>query len=155
MKKKIIYKDVELMDRKEIEAYINGYEDFMHWDDESYQYTQNDEDKLYEYINEDNNVWWEEVVVELGRLMNGKRFKVIADLGFWYGRRQSHKTCDGFEAIQACLGNSSCQAIEIYETDRGTLKVDYHHHDGTHHFTIKEVTNKGLRSTHFMKQWGY
>lgn len=149
MKKQKIYKDLDLMSMEEINGYIDGFEEFMKYDDENYKYSEKDFNELCNYIIEDNNVHWEYVEEELGRLMEGKRFKVIADLGFWYGRRQGHKTCNGFEAIKTCLGNDSWSAVEIYETARGTLKVDYHHHDGTHHFTIKEVTNKGLRSTHF------
>ena len=155
MKKKIIYKDLDLMERKEVEAYIESFEEVMQYDDENYKYSPQDEHKLLDYINNDISIWWEEVSEELQRLMQDKKYKVITDLSFWYGRRQGYKICNGFEAINACLGNDSCSAVEIYETDRGTLKVDYHHHDGTHHFTIKEVTDKGLRSTHFIEQWGY
>ena len=113
MKTTTIYKDLDLMERKEIEAYIDGFEEFMKYDDENYKYSPHDERKLLDYINDDINIWWEEASEELQRLMQGKKYKVIADLGFWYGRRQGHIVEEGFKAIERCLGSDSCSAFEI------------------------------------------
>lgn len=149
MKKTTIYKDLDLMSMEEINGYIDGFEEFMRYDDENYKYSEEDFSKLCDYIIEDNNVNWEFVEEEIGSLMDGKEYKVIADIGCWNGRVKGQGKFTGFNAIKACLGNDSCSAVEIYETARGTLKVDYHHHDGTNYFIIKEITDKGLRSTHF------
>lgn len=149
MKKTIIYKDLDLMSMEEINGYIDGFEELMKYDDENYKYSEKDFDKLCDYIMEDCKVWWENESDNLKQLMFDKRFKVEANLGLWDGRRQGHTYRIGFSAITCCIGNDSCSAVEIYETARGTLKVDYHHHDGVNHFIIKEITNKGLKSTHF------
>ena len=149
MKTTTIYKDLDLMNMEEINGYIDGFEELMKYDDESYKYSEKDFSKLCEYITEDNNVHWEYVEEELERLMDGKEYKVIADIGRWNGRVKGYGKFIGFNAIKACLGDDSWSAVEIYETARGTLKVDYHHHDGTNYFIIKEITDKGLRSTHF------
>ena len=152
MKKKIIYKDVDLMSKEEINGYIEGFEWFMRDDIENYVYTQADEEMLYEYIRHDNQLWWEEVSNCLREAMYNKRYKIEADLGLWYGRRQAHTYKIGFSAITCCLEDGGCDLVEIYETAKGTLKVDYHHHDGTNYFTIKEETAKGIRSTHFVER---
>lgn len=149
MKKITIYKDLDLMSMEEINGYIDGFEEFKQFDDEDYKYSEKDFNELCEYIREDCNVWWETESDNLKQLMLDKSFKVEADLGLWNGRVKGHGEFTGFNAIKACLGNDSWSAVEIYETVRGTLKVDYHHHDGTNHFTIKEVTARGLRSTHY------
>lgn len=149
MKKTTIYKDFDLMSKEEINGYIDGFEELMKYDDENYKYSEKDFSKLCEYIIEDNNVHWEYVEEELKRLLGDKEYKVIADIGRWNGRVKGYGKFTGFNAIKACLGNDSWSAVEIYETARGTLKVDYHHHDGTNFFIIKEITNQGLRSTHF------
>lgn len=149
MKKQKNYKDLDLMSMEEINGYIDGFEELMRYDNENYKYSEEDFSKLCEYIEEDNDVHWEYVKEELERLMDGKEYKVIADIGRWNGRVKGYGKFTGFNAIKACLGDDSWSAVEIYETARGTLKVDYHHHDGTNYFTIKEITDKGLRSTHF------
>lgn len=149
MKKQKIYKDLDLMSMEEINGYIDGFEELMKYDDENYKYSEKDFSKLCDYIIEDNNVHWEYVEEELERLMEGKEYKVIADIGCWNGRVKGYGKFTGFNAIKACIGNDSWSAVEIYETARGTLKVDYHHHDETNYFIIKEITDKGLRSTHF------
>ena len=149
MKKITIYKDLDLMSMEEINGYIDGFEELKRYDDEDYKYSEKDFNELCEYIGEDCNVWWETESDNLRQLMFNKRFKVEADLGLWYGREKAHTYRIGFDAIVCCLGDDSWSAVEIYETAKGTLKVDYHHHDGTHHFTIKEVTARGLRSTHY------
>lgn len=149
MKKTTIYKDLDLMSMEEINAYIDGFEEFMQYDDKDYKYSEKDFSKLCDYIIEDNNVNWEYVEEELTNLMQDREYKVQADIGRWNGRVKGYGKFTGFNAIKACLGDDSWSAVEIYETARGTLKVDYHHHDGTNHFIIKEITDKGLRSTHF------
>lgn len=149
MKKITIYKDLDLMSMEEINGYIDGFEELKQYDDENYKYSEKDFNELCEYIREDCNVWWEVESDNLKQLMLDKNFKVEADLGLWNGRVKGQGKFTGFNAIKACLGDDSWSAVEIYETSRGTLKVDYHHHDGTNHFTIKEVTARGLRSTHY------
>lgn len=139
---KILYQSYELLIKKEREQYWDACVKFYRNDtgDENYNPT---EQEFEEYLRWDNEIWYEEIKNELEHLMEGKKYKVKADLGLWYGRREGTRICEGFEAISVCIMNGDY--IRIYE-ERGTLKIDELHHDGTNHYTIKEITTKGLRS---------
>lgn len=139
---KILYQSYELLIKKEREQYWDACVEHYQCINEDDNYKPS-EQEFEDYLRWDNEIWWEEIKNELERLMEGKKYKVKADLGLWYGRREGTRICEGFEAISVCIGNGDY--IRIYE-ERGTLKIDELHHDGTNHYTIKEVTPKGLRS---------
>lgn len=82
--------------------------------------------------------------------MEGKKYRIDANLGLWYGRVKAHKIVNGIDAIDDCIGRDT-DSLEIYE-ERGTLKLKCYHHDGVNYFTIKEITPKGLRSPHLHKK---
>ena len=149
----ILYQTVGLYTERQRKGFIDSYietqntdlgiDDFSLTDLYDYEFTK--------FLEQDNEIWWQEVSSELHRLMKNKQYQINADLGFWNGRQKSKLCSNGFNAIIACIGSDSDFQIKIFE-ERGTLKVDYFHHDGVHHFTIKEKTSKGLRSPRLLEK---
>ena len=135
-----LYTSEELKDYLELynEIYDNNCLDIYNSDFQDWLYTQNDFE-------------WENCKNELAKLMENKKYKIEADLGFWYGRRKGTAEAHGFTAVEKCICNDSTFEFELFE-ERGTLKAKYHHHDGTHNYIIKEITANGLRSPKLWQQ---
>ena len=68
-------------------------------------------------------------------------YLIIASLGLWNGRFDGGKIIDGYltEAIQTCFEDYN----KVYWQDKN-LKVEAIHHDGTNHFIIKKLTDRGI-----------
>ncbi len=152
MKGIIIFKTYDLLTETEKLGYVDGYIDAMEAENEAFKPLRIKSEYLYEsgfesYLMDDNELWYEEVEETLKNKMYGRQYRVTGILGLWNGQRKAKKDFEGFEAIRGCVG-SDANGYEIYQTSRGTLKVDVYHHDGVNHFTIKEKTAKGLRSPH-------
>lgn len=61
----------------------------------------------------------------------------VADLGLWNGRRMGYKELPG--NVRDCLQyNRDTLGAEFYVDERGDLRMDDHHHDGTNYITFRE-----------------
>lgn len=67
-------------------------------------------------------------------------FVVIADLGLWNGRQGAYKTTkeDLWKTICSCCEDYNCLFVK-----NRRLFLDACHHDGTNHFEIRRLTDKG------------
>ena len=144
MKKYVFYKTIGLMDDLEKNEYLDGAKE--HWQTiHSDEYHKITKEEFEDYLQFDNECWYDCTVDELKRVMKGNKYKIKAELGLWYGKRTATAEATGFETINKCLKDAN--DVVIYE-ERGTLKITTYHHDGVNNFIIKEITPKGLRSPH-------
>ena len=86
--------------------------------------------------------------------LNDNDFEVQGTIGKWNGRfeispRPRFHTLT--ETISKCL-NQDIEAVIIAEDRYGNLKITAYHHDNHNLFTIKKVTDKGLRCVNFSKE---
>ena len=101
-----------------------------------------DENEHYEYINMTLQEYLDDVQTEIEFHENAhgmKTYLIITNLGLWFGNRRGGKVVKG-------LWNAISSTLEDYNTiyqEGRTLKVDAIHHDGTNHFEIYELTEKG------------
>lgn len=101
-----------------------------------------DEEKINNYAFETIQDYLDDVKTEIECHENTHDYKtylIIADLGLWFGNRRGGKVVKG-------LWNAISSTFEDYNTiyqEGRTLKVDAIHHDGTNHFEIYELTEKG------------
>ena len=101
-----------------------------------------DEEKINSYAFETVTDYLDDVKSEIEFHENAHGYKtylIIANLGLWFGNRRGGKVVKGlWNAISSTLDDYNT----IYQEGR-TLKVDAIHHDGTNHFEIYELTEKG------------
>jgi hypothetical protein len=99
-----------------------------------------DDETIFDWCHETLNDYWNDFKINLGCYGESKQYLILANLGLWDGQH------DGGKIVQGLL-NSIWKTLEdtntIYEDGRGVLKVEAKHHDGTNHFTIYELTEKG------------
>ena len=86
----------------------------------------NDEDALYNYMIETNDIYLDDERVNLNKKVDG-RILVIADLGLWNGRKQGYKILGN--QISDILYDEDGEYLEWYG-DGYNIKATSHHHDG-------------------------
>ena len=101
------------------------------------------ENELYRYMHDLSMVYLEDVEGEIKYHENAfgkKQYIVSATLGLWNGNFKGGKIITGlWNVITQCFEDYN----KIYE-ERGRLKINATHHDGTNYFQIKELTEKGV-----------
>lgn len=101
-----------------------------------------DEEKINGYAFETVTGYLDDVQTEIEYHEDShgcKTYLIIANLGLWFGNRRGGKVVKG-------LWNAISSTLEDYNTiyqEGRTLRVDATHHDGTNHFEIYELTEKG------------
>ena len=115
------------------EDYREAFEDYC----EMNGYEEGEKD-LSEYVQETLDMYLEDEYANLNKELNGN-ILVIADLGFWDGRRSGYQIINrnNLNAIFNVLG-SDYGYFKFY-CDRYDVKAELHHHDGTHYLTFREI----------------
>ena len=110
---------------------------------EQYNFYPESEEELKEFIEKTNQSYLEDGQYEVEyyeTLYGPKYYIVIANLGLWYGTTDGGKIILGlWQSIQECFEDFNHVYVEGKR-----LKVDAIHHDGTNHFEIRELTDRGV-----------
>lgn len=86
MKKHTIWSNMDL----NIEDWRDDYKEYLEMNDMD-DADPNDEDAIYEWMNETNDMYFDDEYANLNKKIDG-RILVIADLGLWDGRKQGYKS---------------------------------------------------------------
>ena len=146
-KERIIYNNYELWETYP-DDYLIEIAHECEWIDDDYEPTQND---LWEWRYEQDSIDWH---LEKERL--DEFFKKINYIGFfgevgrWDGIYKAGKIgTDFWELFDQAI--TDCDYIKIYD-ENGHMYLECTHHDGTCHFEIKEITDKGME---YLENWEY
>ena len=103
------------------------------------------DDELWEEWYDQKERDWDDIEGEVKYHDERGSYLIIASLGLWNGRFDGGKIIDGYltEAIRACFEDYN----KVYWQDKN-LKVKAIHHDGTNHFIIKKLTDRGIEFYH-------
>lgn len=122
------------------------------------------EDERYETEDEipDSAIWeeryfldsidWEETSEQLKNffLNNGNKWMIFGEVGRWDGVYKSGTLFDTFDDFFSDA-TKDCDYIHFYD-ENGHLYLTCSHHDGTCHYEIKAVTDKGIE---YLENWEY
>lgn len=99
------------------------------------------DDELWQEWHDLNERDWDDIKAEVKYHNERGSYLIIASLGLWNGRFDGGKIIDGYltDAIKACFEDYN----KVYWQDKN-LKVEATHHDGTNHFIIKKLTDRGI-----------
>ena len=99
------------------------------------------DDEIWQEWYDQNERDWDDIEWEVECHDERGSYLIIASLGLWNGRFDGGKIIDGYltEAIRACFEDYN----KVYWQDKN-LKVEAIHHDGTNHFIIKKLTDRGI-----------
>lgn len=113
-------------------------------------------EELEQKASEINNEYFTEDFGDVGcGKLNNNTYEIQGVLGLWDGKHTiipvREKSLS--RAISKCIEKADDFAIG--EDRYGNLKICTYHHDGQNLFTIKKVTDKGLRCVNFRREvWG-
>lgn len=98
------------------------------------------ENQVWDEMNFNEEVEFDDAMSELKHFFEDKMLVVTGTLGTWRGTFDGGKVMD-ISNISDCW--SSCDYIKIYD-EGGHLHIECSHHDGTNHFEVKVLTDKGV-----------
>lgn len=127
-------------------------------DDERFVSSENGE--IYENALEDADLWgfymdnkqieWEETLVSLKDFDDTNKVILFGSVGLWNGVFRGGRIFNSIEdAIYYAL--EDCGYWKIYD-ENGLLNIVCSHHDGTCHFCLKQITDKGCD---YLENWEY
>jgi hypothetical protein len=95
---------------------------------------------------------WEASKYELEQffLNNGNKWMIFGEVGRWDGTYKAGTMFDTFEDF-FYKAAKDCDYWKFYD-ENGHLYLTCSHHDGTCHYEIKEVTDKGVE---YLENWEY
>ena len=99
------------------------------------------------YLDEELN--WDEAKYELTKFFEGKTVGFFGSLGLWDGVHKGGMIGEFWNVYYKAIKH--CDYIKIYD-ENGHLYLTCSHHDGTNHFEIKVLTDKGVQ---YNKNWEY
>lgn len=92
---------------------------------------------------------WDDVKYELTQFFKDKTVGFFGEVGLWHGVYKAGKIGDFWSLFDDAI--KDCAYIKIYD-ENGHMYLTCSHHDGTNHFEIKEITNKGCD---YLEKWEY
>jgi hypothetical protein len=132
MKKHTICSNIDL----NIEDWRDDYKEYLEMN-EMDDADPNDEDAIYEWMNETNDMYFDDEYANLNKKIDG-RILVIADLGLWNGRKSAYKILG--KNMKEIFNINSCgfDYAEFYG-DGYNIKATEHHHDGTNYYLYRVI----------------
>ena len=124
-KKFVIWQDVALMELEDQQSWLA---DIMAENPEL------SESEAWEYMYEDNNVYFDDEKMNLEGVDLPENIIAIADIGTWRGRRSGYKELgDDLTEIFTLAQGYAAWYVDQY----GNVKLEDHHHDGTNYILFR------------------
>ena len=98
---------------------------------------------------DEDEVNWRCTKMELTKYFKGKTVGFFGEVGRWDGVYKAGKIGEFWDLFYKAIAD--CAYIRIYD-ENGHMYLTCSHHDGTCHFEIKEITDKG---TEYLDRWEY
>lgn len=92
---------------------------------------------------------WDIVKEELTKFFENKKVGFFGEVGRWNGVYKAGKIGEFWDLFDTAI--TDCHYIRLYD-ENGHLYLTCSHHDGTCHFEIKEITEKG---SEYLENWEY
>lgn len=90
---------------------------------------------------------WDDVKYELNKFFKGKTVGFFGKVGRWNGTRKGGYIGEFWDSFYEAM--KDCDYFKIYD-ENGHMYLTCSHHDGTNHFEIKIVNDKGKQ---YVENW--
>lgn len=111
------------------------------------------QDEVYDQMEHWVECDWENVSSHLKNCFSSGKFLLVGEAGRWNGTFACGKVLDGFDEVEKAWCCNDYMDVEIYDVCKGghyEFHVKGHHQDGTDHWIIKELTNRGVE---YFEKW--
>ncbi len=122
-----------------VSVIFNGfdfYDDYI--EDIENEYPDATEDEKWNIAYDWNNLDYEDLIASTDNSVVKNDIICLADLGLWNGRRFGYKFIDTLKDV------FESNYDPVWYVDGDELKCDEYHHDGTNHFTYREVIDDNI-----------
>ena len=107
------------------------------------------DNELADWRYREDEVDWDCEKERLDEFFKGKTVGFFGEVGRWHGVYKAGKIGEFWKLFNDAI--KDCEYIRIYD-ENGHLFLTCSHHDGTNHFEIKVVTDKG---SDYYDRWNY
>ena len=107
------------------------------------------DDQLWQWRHQEDEENWEIEKAELSKFFKDKTVGFFGEVGLWHGVYKAGRIGEFWDLFDSAI--QDCDYIKLYD-ENGHLHLTCSHHDGTHHFEIKIITDKG---SDYLKNWEY
>lgn len=142
-RERIIYNNYDLYEKYTDEYLINTAKE-CDWVDDEDEITNEMLDRWRWFEDETD---WDCAKAELDDYFEGKTVGFFGNVGLWNGVYKAGKIGEFWELFNKAI--TDCGYLKIYD-ENGHLYLTCSHHDGTCHFEIKEITEKGEE---YLENW--
>lgn len=120
------------------------------WVESEDEITEND---LITWRYNEMDVDWSNEEIELRSFFNDKIVEFVGTVAVWNGTYKARERGEFWKLLDKAM--IDCDYFKIYD-ENGHMYLTCSHHDGTHHFEIKVVTDKGytVLPRYAEKVWG-
>lgn len=115
------------------------FERVKQWMEENSDRIPTDEE-VWDEIYELDKMDWEDFTYMFEDFFNNGTFVLQGTIGCWYGTCYGGYVFDTFSGLCRCF--DSYDYVEIYDMN-GHLYVDCSHHDGSNHYEVRILTERG------------
>ena len=114
------------------------------WIDEDEEIT---DEMMMQWRYQEAETDWECEKERLTEFFDGKTVGFFGEVGLWDGVYKAGSTGEFWDLFNKAI--KDCDYIRIYD-ENGHFYLTASHHDGTVHFEVKEITDKG---TDYLERW--
>lgn len=110
---------------------------------------------IFDNYNGNYEDWMEEqedydlTMSEISKFFEGKKVCFFGQVGLWHGVYSGGDIGNFMDLFYRAV--EDCAYIKIYDVN-GHFHISCTHHDGSHHFEVKEITDSGLD---YYDRWQY
>lgn len=144
-KERVIYNNYDL-DKNYPDDELKEIAIECNWVDEDEEITN---EMLWDWRYYEDETDWDATKADLTNFFKGKTVGFFGEVGRWNGVYKAGKIGEFWDLFDDAI--EDCYYIKIYD-ENGKLFLTCSHHDGTCHFEIKEVTDKG---SEYLNNWEY
>ena len=136
--------------KKEIVLFSNYVEDLMSEEEAREFLAENGEENItsndiWEFIQNQSDFEWDEFTRYLDKYLEEDYYIATGTCGLWYGRVAGGKVLKNINDFYDLL--KDCDYIKITDVG-GHLMVQCSHHDGTNHYELRMLNDKGIEYYH-------
>lgn len=102
------------------------------------------DEMVYDEISALQEIWWRDEEFEMEKFFNSSTYILQGSFGTWRGREAGGFTFCSFKELERTWSGNYQKTVKIFDKN-GEFNISISHHDGTNHFIVRELTEKGVK----------
>lgn len=108
------------------------------------------ENQISDMLHEMDSWSWGDETSAMASFMKNKTFIAFGTIGTWQGQLEGGVVIHRFNDLYKLWND--CDYIKIYD-ENGHLHIECSHHDGTNHYELRELNERGVAYEYSHRSW--